>query len=84
MLMDKLFNQQLALRGGMHKLIEAIYRGEERTDGDQKYRVSYTLAGHECWQLMLEDTTAFMKERAAERAARRQQEIQFPSSEPVA
>lgn len=81
MLTDKLFDQQLKLRGGIHRLIEAMYRGTTRGDKDHPVTVSYSTPAHACWDLMLEDTTAFLKKRDAIRDARRQQEIEFPSSE---
>ena len=73
-LMAKLWAQQLQLRGGIHGLIEAIYRGEKRGDAEAD-RVSYTVRAHQLWPLVVADTHAFIAKRNAEREARRQQEL---------
>jgi len=77
MLAAKLWDQQVRLRGSMHRLIEAMYRGEHRKDAAGERTVSYATRAHECWPLIIEDTNTFLVKREAAREARRQQELPF-------
>lgn len=70
MLMERLWSQQVQIRDGVNGVIESLYRGEIRGDGQTKLRIGYLAPARECWPFIVEDTQRFMAQRAAEKAAR--------------